>query len=115
MDLRTECEQLVAEECVGLGVLKAAALKKQTPDNPACKPFFMHGVSHPIGLDVHDATYNHLKIAPGWVMTCEPAIYVREEGFGVRLENTILSTIPNTVRNGASYKCLNCGNSLGCS
>lgn len=91
-DLRTECEQLIAEECVGLGLLKAAALKKQTPDNPACKPFFMHGVAHPIGLDVHDVTYNHLQIAPGWVMTCEPAIYLREEGFGVRLENTILVT-----------------------
>jgi len=91
-DLRTECEQLVAEECVGLGLLKASALKKQTPENPAAKPWFMHGVSHPIGLDVHDVTYNHLKIAPGWVMTCEPAIYIREEGFGVRLENTILVT-----------------------
>ncbi|MEY4387067.1 MAG: Xaa-Pro aminopeptidase [Verrucomicrobiota bacterium] len=91
-DLRTECEQLIGEECVGLGLLKASALKKQTPDNPACKPFFMHGVSHPIGLDVHDVTYNHLKLAPGWMMTCEPAIYIKEEGFGVRLENTILVT-----------------------
>ena len=91
-DLRTECEQLIAEECVGLGLLKASALKKQTPDNPAAKPWFMHGVSHPIGLDVHDVTYTHLKIAPGWMMTCEPAIYIQEEGFGVRLENTILVT-----------------------
>lgn len=91
-DLRTECEQLVAEECVGLGLLKPAQLKRQTPDNPAARPYFMHGVSHPIGLDVHDVTYNHFKIAPGWVLTCEPAIYIREEGFGVRLENTILVT-----------------------
>ena len=73
-------------------MLKASALKKQTPDNPAAKPWFMHGVSHPIGLDVHDVTYSHLKIAPGWVMTCEPAIYIKEEGFGIRLENTILVT-----------------------
>lgn len=91
-DLRTECEQLIAEECVGLGLLKAAALKKQTPENPAAKPYFMHGVAHPIGLDVHDVTYNHFKIAPGWVLTCEPAIYIRDEGFGVRLENTVLIT-----------------------
>jgi len=91
-DLRMECEQLIGEECVGLGLLKASALKKQTPDKPAAKPWFMHGVSHPIGLDVHDVTYGHLKIAPGWVMTCEPAIYIKEEGFGIRLENTILVT-----------------------
>jgi len=91
-DLRSECEQLIAEECVGLGLLKPSQLKRQTPDRPAAKPFFMHGVAHPIGLDVHDVTYNHFKIAPGWVLTCEPAIYLKEEGFGVRLENTILVT-----------------------
>jgi Xaa-Pro aminopeptidase len=91
-DLRTECEQLLAEECVGLGLLTRSQLKKQTPENPAVKPYFMHGVAHPIGLDVHDVTYNHYRIAPGWVLTCEPAIYIREEGFGVRLENTIQVT-----------------------
>ena len=91
-DLRTECEALLAEECVGLGLLKPAQLKKQTPENPAVRPFFMHGVSHSIGLDVHDVAANHFKIQPGWVLSCEPAIYIREEGFGVRLENTILVT-----------------------
>jgi len=91
-DLRTECEELTARECVDLGLIKPSQLKKSTPDNPAVRPYFMHGVSHPIGLDVHDVTYNHLKIEPGWVLTCEPAIYIKEEGFGVRLENTILVT-----------------------
>ena len=91
-DLRTECEELTAKECVDLGLLKMSQLKKQTPENPAVRPFFMHGVSHPIGLDVHDVTYNHLKISPGWVLTVEPAIYIKAEGFGVRLENTVVVT-----------------------
>ncbi len=91
-DLRQECEEITAKECVDLGLLKPAQLKKQTPDNPAVRPFFMHGVSHPIGLDVHDVTYNHFKIAPGWVLTVEPAIYIKEEGFGVRIENTVVVT-----------------------
>jgi Xaa-Pro aminopeptidase len=91
-DLRSECEQLIAEECLKLGLLKASQLKRQTPENPAARAYFMHGVAHPIGLDVHDVTYNHYRIAPGWVLTCEPAIYIREEGFGVRLENTIVVT-----------------------
>lgn len=92
LDLRKETEELTAKECVDLGLLKAAQVRKQDPENPAVKKYFMHGVSHPIGLDVHDVLYARQKIAPGWVLTCEPAIYIREEGFGVRLENTIVVT-----------------------
>jgi Xaa-Pro aminopeptidase len=91
-DLRLECEERTAKECVDLGLLKMADLKKQKPDEPAVRRFFMHGVSHPIGLDVHDVTYGHFKLAPGWVLTAEPAIYIADEGFGVRLENTIVVT-----------------------
>lgn len=91
-DLRAECEERTAKECVDLGLLKMSDLKKQKPDAPAVKKYFMHGVSHPIGLDVHDVTYNHFQIQPGWVLTVEPAIYIAEEGFGVRLENTVAVT-----------------------
>jgi len=91
-DLRIECEERIAKECVDLGLLKLSDIKNQKPDEPVVKKFFMHGVSHPIGLDVHDVTYNHFKIAPGWVLTVEPAIYIPNEGFGVRLENTLLVT-----------------------
>jgi Xaa-Pro aminopeptidase len=91
-DLRTECEERIAKECVDLGLLKISDIKKQKPDEPAAKKYFMHGVSHPIGLDVHDVTYNHFKIAPGWVLTVEPAIYIPAENFGVRIENTIVVT-----------------------
>ena len=91
-DLRTECEERTAKECVDLGLLKMSDIKKQKPDNLAVKKYFMHGVSHPIGLDVHDVTYNHFKIEPGWVLTVEPAIYIPAENFGVRIENTILVT-----------------------
>lgn len=91
-DLRLECDERIAKECVDLGLLKPADIKKQKPEAPAVRKYFMHGVSHPIGLDVHDVTYNHFKIEPGWVLTVEPAIYIKEEGFGIRLENTVAVT-----------------------
>ncbi len=91
-DLRLECEERTAKECVDLGLLKMSELKQQKPDEPAVKKFFMHGVSHPIGLDVHDVTYNYFRITPGWVLTVEPAIYIPAEGFGIRIENTIVVT-----------------------
>jgi Xaa-Pro aminopeptidase len=92
LDLRKETEALIEKECVNLGLLKPTQIKKQDPDNPAVRKYFMHGVAHPIGLDVHDVLAVRDKIKPGWVLTCEPAIYIQEEGFGVRLENTILVT-----------------------
>ncbi|HSY19076.1 MAG TPA: Xaa-Pro aminopeptidase [Candidatus Acidoferrales bacterium] len=91
-DLRMECEEHIAKECVDLGLLKMADLKTPKGGEPAVKKYFMHGVSHPIGLDVHDVTYSHFKIEPGWVLTVEPGIYIAKEGFGVRLENTVLVT-----------------------
>ncbi|MCL4176935.1 MAG: aminopeptidase P N-terminal domain-containing protein [Verrucomicrobia bacterium] len=91
-DLRRECEALITEECLELGLLTRAQVRRQDPDHPAVGAHFMHGVSHPIGLDVHDVTYNHYVIQPGWVLTCEPAIYIPKEGFGVRLENTVAIT-----------------------
>ena len=90
--LRTECEEITAKECVDLGLLKMSQLKKSSPENPAVRPFFMHGVSHSLGLDVHDVMNTSATIAPGWVLTVEPAIYIAAEAFGVRLENTLLVT-----------------------
>jgi len=54
------------------------------------KKYFMHGVSHHLGLDVHDVCPPHEPFAEGMVFTIEPGIYIREEGFGIRLENDVL-------------------------
>jgi Xaa-Pro aminopeptidase len=89
-DWQKEAEQLVEEELVGLGLLTPAQIKKQDPEDKAFRKYFMHGVGHPLGLDVHDLALTVEPIQAGWVLTVEPAIYIREEGFGVRLENNIL-------------------------
>ena len=49
-----EAESFVEEELLSLGLIKRSDIRKQSPDKPALKKYFMHGVGHPLGLDVHD-------------------------------------------------------------
>ncbi|MBI4659970.1 MAG: aminopeptidase P N-terminal domain-containing protein [Verrucomicrobia bacterium] len=87
-----EGEEMIEKELVDLGLLTMRAIKRQDPENPAFRKYFMHGLGHPLGLDVHDVGFTTEPIRSGWVMTVEPAIYIKEEGLAVRLENDVLVT-----------------------
>jgi Xaa-Pro aminopeptidase len=49
--------------------------------------YFIHGLGHPVGLNVHDATDSNALLGPGQVFTIEPGIYIPEESLGVRIED----------------------------
>jgi len=89
-DWQKEAEAFMEKELLGLGLLKPAQVRKQDPEKPALKKYFMHGVGHPLGLDVHDLGITTEPIQEGWVLTVEPGIYIPDEGFAVRLENNVL-------------------------
>ncbi|KAA5548671.1 aminopeptidase P N-terminal domain-containing protein [Adhaeribacter rhizoryzae] len=83
---------VMQNELIKLGLLNESDVKNQDPDKPLYKKYFMHGTSHHLGLDVHDVGNKYRTFEPGMVFTCEPGIYIREEGLGIRLENDILVT-----------------------
>jgi Xaa-Pro aminopeptidase len=80
------------QELIRLDLLNEQDVKNQDPAAPLYKKYFMHGTSHYLGLDVHDVGFKYRPFEPGMVYTCEPGIYIREEGLGIRLENDILIT-----------------------
>ena len=54
--------------------------------------YYIHGVSHHLGLDVHDPGDRNRALEPGMVVTVEPGIYIPEEKIGVRIEDDVLVT-----------------------
>jgi Xaa-Pro aminopeptidase len=92
-----EVGKIMEEELIGLGLLNRDEVKKQNPDMPLYKKYFMHGTSHFLGLDVHDIGNRYEPMKAGMVFTCEPGIYIPEEGLGIRLENDILITSKEPV------------------
>jgi len=87
-----EVGRVMEAELIRLGLLDAEKVKDQPKDQPLYKKYFPHGTSHHLGLDVHDYGDKLRPFEAGMVFTCEPGIYIREEGIGVRIENDILIT-----------------------
>ncbi len=90
-----------------IGLLKKTDIKNEDKDNRAYRKYLYHGISHHLGLDVHDLGTRTEPIKAGMLFTVEPGIYIEEEQMGVRIENNVwitktgnkdlMSKIPITV------------------
>lgn len=82
-ELNDICKKVLAAGCMELGLIeKEEEIGK----------YYMHGVSHHLGIDVHDVTVEGVKLAPGSVITDEPGLYIDEWEIGIRIEDDLLIT-----------------------
>ncbi len=70
-----------------IGLLKKSDIKNEDPENRAYRKYLYHGISHHLGIDVHDLGTRTEPIKAGMVFTIEPGIYIEEEHMGIRIEN----------------------------
>jgi Xaa-Pro aminopeptidase len=75
-----------------IGLLRKSAIKNEDPNNRAYRKYLYHGISHHLGIDVHDLGTRTSPIKAGMVFTIEPGIYIEEENMGIRIENNYLIT-----------------------
>lgn len=82
-ELNEICKKVLTQGCMELGLIdKEEDIGK----------YYMHGVSHHLGLDVHDVTVEGVKLAPGSIITDEPGLYIDEWEIGIRIEDDLLIT-----------------------
>jgi Xaa-Pro aminopeptidase len=75
-----------------IGLLKKSTVKNEDPANRAYRKYLYHGISHHLGIDVHDLGPKATVLKAGMVLTVEPGLYIEEEQMGVRIENNVWLT-----------------------
>lgn len=82
-DLNDICKKVLAQGCIELGLIS---------DESGIDKYYMHGVSHHLGIDVHDVTADGVKLQKGSVISDEPGLYIDEWEIGIRIEDDLLIT-----------------------
>jgi Xaa-Pro aminopeptidase len=92
LDYTEKVGEEATRELVRIGLLKETDVANEDPDNRAYRKYLYHGISHHLGIDVHDLGTRTEPIRAGMLFTVEPGIYIEEEAMGIRIENNVWIT-----------------------
>ena len=92
VDYTDKVGEEATQQFLKIGLLKKTEVKNEDPENRAYRKYLYHGISHHLGLDVHDVGTRTAPIKAGMMFTVEPGIYIEEEKIGVRIENNLWIT-----------------------
>lgn len=97
VDYTTKVCGEMEKQLLKIGLITKTDIKNQDPENPAYRKYFYHGVTHHLGIDVHDLGTRVLPVKEGMLFTIEPGIYIEEEQMGIRIENNVWLTKTGSV------------------
>jgi Xaa-Pro aminopeptidase len=92
VDYTDKVGEEATQQFLKIGLLRKSDVKNEDPENRAYRKYLYHGISHHLGVDVHDLGTRTAPIKAGMLFTVEPGIYIEEEKMGVRIENNIWIT-----------------------
>ncbi|HYE54210.1 MAG TPA: Xaa-Pro aminopeptidase [Chitinophagaceae bacterium] len=92
VDYTEKVGEEATKQFIKIGLLNKSDVKNEDPENRAYRKYLYHGISHHLGLDVHDLGTRTEPIKAGMLFTVEPGIYIEEEQMGVRIENNLWIT-----------------------
>lgn len=92
VDYTEKVGEEATKQFLKLGLITKADIKNEDPENRAYRKYLYHGISHHLGLDVHDLGTRTAPVKAGMLFTIEPGIYIEEEQMGIRIENNFWLT-----------------------
>ena len=92
VDYTDKVGEEATKQFVKIGLITKADVKNEDKNNRAYRKYLYHGISHHLGIDVHDLGTRTEPIQTGMLFTVEPGIYIEEEKMGIRIENNLWIT-----------------------
>jgi Xaa-Pro aminopeptidase len=92
VDYTEKVGEEATQQFLKIGLLRKSDVKNEDQANRAYRKYLYHGISHHLGIDVHDLGTRTAPLQAGMLLTIEPGIYIEEEQMGVRIENNVWLT-----------------------